>query len=133
MSYAYLGWLTIVFFDGQEHVMPNRRLSTVELEQARLLLTMVRAGLQRLAGNDAELLFAFRRKVYKELVYDERGKPMARRRLKAQQRELQNDSCPICSHPLPEKYCVLDRFHAADGYTLENTRLICPDCDVKTQ
>lgn len=57
--------------------MPNRRLIPTELEDARLLLTMVRAGLRQLAGDDADLLFALRRKVYKELSYDERDKPTA--------------------------------------------------------
>ncbi len=113
--------------------MPNRRLTQAELEDARLLLTMVRAGRRQLAGNDAELLFALRRKVYKKLVYDERGKPMVRRRLKAEKWQEQGGLCTICSHPLPERYCVLDRFSAAVGYTVENTRLICPGCDVTTQ
>ena len=113
--------------------MPNRRLTPTEIDDARLLLTMVRAGLRQLAGDDLELLFALRRKVYKELVYDERGKPMVRRRLKAEKRQQQGDLCAICSKPLPEKYCVLDRFDAATGYTAENTRLICPNCDVTTQ
>jgi hypothetical protein len=113
--------------------MPNRRLTPAELEDARLLLTMVRAGLRQLAGDDAELLFALRRKVYKELVYDERDKPMVRRRLKSQKRQQQGGLCAICSQPLPEKYCVLDRLEGAAGYTAENTRLVCPGCDVTTQ
>ena len=113
--------------------MPNRRLTAVEIEDARLLLTMVRAGLRQLAGDDNGLLFALRRKVYKELMYDERDKPMARRRLKAQKRQQQSGLCAICSQPLPEKYCVLDRLEAAAGYTAENTRLICPGCDVTAQ
>jgi hypothetical protein len=113
--------------------MPNRRLTLGELVDARLLLTMVRAGLRQLAGADFELLFALRRKVYKELVYDERDKPMVRRRLKAQKRQQQGGLCAICSQLLPEKYCVLDRFNAAAGYTAENTRLICPGCDIATQ
>ncbi len=113
--------------------MPNRRLTQAELEHARLLLTMVRAGLRQLAGEDSELLFALRRKVYKELTYDERDKPMVRRRLKAQKRQEQGGQCPICSRPLPEKYCVLDRLNAAAGYTAENTRLICSVCDTATQ
>jgi hypothetical protein len=71
--------------------------------------------------------------VYKELIYDERDKPMVRRRLKALKRREQDRICPLCKNPLPEKYCVLDRFVAADGCTAENTQLICQDCDVKTQ
>jgi hypothetical protein len=97
------------------------------------LLTIVRAGLEQLAGGDPELLFALRRKVSKELVYDERKKPMVRRRLKALKRKQQGGLCSVCSQPLPQKYCVLDRLNAVAGYTVENTRLICPGCDVATQ
>lgn len=113
--------------------MPNRRLTAQELTEAKRLLDTVRARLLELAADDAGLLFAYRRKVYKELVYDERGSPMFRRRLKAVKRKEQEGICPLCHNPLPEKYCVLDRFVAATGYTPENTQLICPVCDVKTQ
>jgi hypothetical protein len=113
--------------------MPNRRLTPNELTDANSLLDDVRARLTALAAGDTDLLFAFRRKVYKELIYDERGKPMARRRLKATKRQEQGGNCPLCNKPLPEKYCVLDRFVAAAGYNVENTRLICQECDTKTQ
>ena len=89
--------------------------------------------MRQLAGDDAELLFALRRKVYKELTYDERDKPMVRRRLKVQKRLAQGGQCAAGSHPLPENYCVLDRLSAVDGYTAENTRLICQACDIATQ
>jgi hypothetical protein len=78
-------------------------------------------------------LFALRRKVYKELTYDERDKPSVRKKLKAQKRKEQNGICPACEKPLPATYCVLDRFNAADGYTAENTRLICQPCDITIQ
>jgi len=113
--------------------MTNRRLTATELVNARLLLTMVRVGLEQLAKDDRDLLFALRRKVYKELVYDERSKPSVRKQLKVQKRNDQNEICVLCSKLLPEKYCVLDRFDAALGYTRQNTRLICPDCDTSTQ
>jgi hypothetical protein len=113
--------------------MPNRRLTAKELAEANTLLEAVRARLFELAVGDTDLLFAYRRKVYKELIYDERDKPMVRRRLKSVKREEQAGVCPLCNNPLPEKYCVLDRFVAAAGYTTENTRLICQHCDVKTQ
>src|SRR5688572_5803230 len=102
-------------------LMPNRRLTPAELSQAQLLLGTVRARLLELANGDPDLLFAYRRKVYKELIYDERDKPMVRRRLKAVKRREQEGICPVCLQPLPEKYCVLDRFVAASGYTAENT------------
>ncbi len=113
--------------------MPNRRLTPEELLKARALLDSIRAQLQALSGGDPDLLFAYRRKVYKELTYDERDKPMVRRQLKALKRGEQKSLCAACQEPLPEKYCVLDRFDAAKGYTAENTRLICQACDIKAQ
>ena len=113
--------------------MPNRRLSSEELERANALLDSIRVRLSELAGEDTDLLFAYRRKVYKELIYDERDKPMVRRRLKALKRKEQGGICPLCKKPLPATYCVLDRFVAAKGYTTENTQLICQECDVMTQ
>jgi ribosomal protein L44E len=82
---------------------------------------------------DEQLLFALRRKLAKELGYDERGKPMQRRQLKAVKRTLQGGKCAICSQPLPEKNVVLDRLEAMDGYTEANTRLICRSCDYQVQ
>jgi hypothetical protein len=113
--------------------VPNRRLTSDELVAVRELLDSIRARLQSLSGGDPELLFAYRRKIYKELTYDERGKPADRRQLKALKRGEQHGICPLCNKPLPEKYCVLDRFEAAAGYTAENTRLICQPCDIAAQ
>src|SRR5688572_1938099 len=113
--------------------MPNRNLTPEELDRVRELLRLVRSELVRLSDGDPELLFAYRRKVYKELTYDERDKPLFRRKLKEQKRREQGGICPICELPLPEKYCVLDRYRAADGYTAANTRLLCPQCDIRVQ
>jgi len=113
--------------------MPNRQLSPAELLEARALLDEIRSKLTALSRGDADLLFAFRRKIYKELTYDERDKPMVRRKLKDQKWKQQRGLCAICNGPLPESYCVLDRLNAADGYTSENTRLIHQECDVKHQ
>ena len=113
--------------------MANRRLTPSELERANALLDGIRKQLLALSAGDRDLLFAYRRKVYKELGYDERSKPGERRLLKAVKREQQGGLCAICLKPLPEKYAVLDRFNAADGYTKENTRLIHQDCDVENQ
>jgi hypothetical protein len=113
--------------------MPNRVLTPEELEQANILLADVRARLLTLANGDSDLLFAYRMKVYKELTYDERDKPMVRRKLKALKRQQQSGLCPLCKKQRPEHYCVLDRLEAAKGYVAENTRLICAECDTKTQ
>jgi len=55
------------------------------------------------------------------------------KRLKKLKLEEQGGLCPICSMKLPESYNVLDRLQAVDGYTPENTRLICNECDKKVQ
>ena len=114
--------------------MPNRNLTGAELAGLFApLLTNVRSRLLTLAGGDPELHWALRRKLAKELSYDERSKPVQRRALKARKRKAQGGLCTECRSPLPESGAVLDRFEAMDGYTDANTRLICPACDVKIQ
>lgn len=113
--------------------MPNPRLTPEQLEHARALLDEVRARLNALSGGDPELLFAYRRKVAKELTYDERSKPMERRRLKQLKMKQQGGICALCNEALPERGSVLDRARAVDGYTAENTRLIHADCDTAQQ
>jgi hypothetical protein len=113
--------------------MPNRQLTSDELEKARALLEEIRARLTVLSNGDKELLFAYRRKIYKELGYDERSKPMARRALKDKKWKEQRGLCAICEKELPVRYTVLDRLNAVDGYTPENTRLIHQECDVSQQ
>ena len=118
----------------RQHEMPNRNLTPSELEALfRPLIAEVREKLTRLAKGDAELHWALRRKLSKELTYDERSKPGERAKLKAFLRGAQSNKCPACSKTLPEKYAVLDRREAMKGYTAENTRLICPKCDAKLQ
>ena len=114
--------------------MPNRQLTAEELETlASPLLDKVRAQLVQLSNEDAALHWALRRKLYKELIYDERGKPMFRRALKASKWKEQGGLCHLCQNPLPKKGAVLDRLKAMDGYTSENTRLLCPTCDTAVQ
>jgi UTP:GlnB (protein PII) uridylyltransferase len=67
--------------------MANRRLTEPELELFRPFLEEVRAQLHSLSGDDDQLFWALRRKLAKELSYDERGKPIHRRKLKAFKRE----------------------------------------------
>lgn len=113
--------------------MPNRRLSEEELEKANALLCAIRSQINQLSDGDRELRFAYNRKVAKELTYDERGKPMLRRRLKNLKWEEQNRRCAKCGSEMPLAYSVLDRFNAVDGYTRENTRLIHAACDYEAQ
>ena len=86
-----------------------------------------------LSNGDLELLFALRRKIAKELTYDERSKPMERRKLKIAKRLEQGGLCAVCKRDLPPTYNVLDRFRAVDGYIAANTRLICETCDRSVQ
>ena len=113
--------------------MSNRILDRVELAKANALITRIRVDIDILARNDPELRFAYNRKISKMLVYDERSGPMERRKVKTAKRREQNGLCPICAQELPEKYAVIDRLRAADGYTSENTRVLCEPCDRKVQ
>jgi hypothetical protein len=114
----------------------NRRLTADELVLANSLLDLIRSRIDELAGEDPRLTFAYKRKIAKELQYDERGKPVHRIRLKARKRRAQKGMCAndrLPPHPLPRKGAVLDRYRAEDGYTDANTRLLCPECDARLQ
>jgi hypothetical protein len=113
--------------------MPNRNLSADELKRANELLGDIRKRLTELADGDSLLLFAYRRKVAKELGYDERGKPGARKQLKALKWGLQSGKCPQCDGELSLRYSELDRKNAADGYTMENTELVHAKCHQERQ
>ena len=113
--------------------MPNRTLTETELVLAWRLIESIRTRLDELSEGDPEVLFAYRRKVARQLSYDERSSPSERKRLKVLKRREQNGLCTICGEPLPETRCVLDRLQASAGYTAENTRLIHPVCDAETQ
>jgi hypothetical protein len=113
--------------------MANRRLSESELRQAHKLLESIRGRLRKLSSGDPELLFAFRRKVAKELSYDERGKPMERLKLKELKWQRQNGICPECKKRLPETDAELDRKNAIDGYSDANTELVHHECHRKRQ
>jgi hypothetical protein len=113
--------------------MANPRLTTEQLALANGLLKLIREQLDTLCDGDSDLRFALNRKIAKELAYDERSKPMVRRKLKIKKRVDQGNKCPECNSELPISGAVLDRFRAIDGYTVENTRLICQSCDNKIQ
>ena len=114
--------------------MANRQLTKKETEELfRPLYQSVTARLQELSGGESDLLWALRRKLAKSLIYDERGTPMQRRRLKLLKREEQQGLCAVCREPLPERDAILDRSEAMRGYTLENTRVLCRDCDLRIQ
>jgi hypothetical protein len=119
---------------GREGIaMANRRLSSEELMKANELLSYIRARLDRASGGDREVRFALNRKVYKELSYDERSKPIVRRKLKREKWEAQDRKCAECGKPMELAYSVLDRHQAVERYTPENTRLIHATCDYEGQ
>lgn len=113
--------------------MANRTLKPDELQKANVLLNEIRERIRALSDGNKDLLFAYNRKISKELTYDERGKPSHRKLLKAKKHGLQQGECAVCFCKLPDKYAVLDRLEAIGGYTEANTRLICPECDTKIQ
>ncbi len=113
--------------------MANRNLTAEELIHATALLASIKAEIASLAGSDSELLFAYTRKIGKELTYFERGKPMMRRKLKRDKMAEQGGLCAVCGTALPPTYNVLDRMTASGGYTAANTRLICAACDTAVQ
>jgi len=113
--------------------MPNRNLNPDELTLANAFLKDIRARLTALSGGDPLLLFAYRRKIVKELAYDERGKPGARAKMKALKWGEQQGRCAECGELFPLKYSELDRKNAADGYTQENTELVHAECHQKRQ
>ena len=113
--------------------MANRRLTDDERELANQLLVEFRRKLNELSSNDASLEWAMRRYIYIRLEHDERGKPTERKLLKAKLTMRQHGKCACCSRDLPQKGTVLDRLEAMKGYTEENTRLLCPSCNVAIQ
>lgn len=113
--------------------MPNRNLTLDELKRANELLADIRGRLTKLAAGDPLLLFAYRRKIAKELGYDERGKPGVRKQLKALKWGQQGRKCAHCGEEMPLKNSELDRKNAADGYTEENTELVHHHCHQERQ
>jgi hypothetical protein len=88
-------------------MMPNRNLKPDELEMARALLHDIREKLTTLAGDDPELLFAYRRKIAKQLIYDERSALTIRRKLNSQKRREQSGLCASRTRFTPEKLLAL--------------------------
>lgn len=113
-------------------VMVNRNLTEQELKCAHELLAEIRSRLTALSHGDSGLRFAYTRKIAKELQYDERDKPTARRALKKKW-TAQDHLCAHCGKDMPLKYSHLARKIAADGYTEENTELVHPDCHHERQ
>jgi hypothetical protein len=112
---------------------PTPQLTEDEVKRAYELLERIRNDLKVLAEGDAGRLFAYRRKIAKELTYDERGKPAKRKRLKVAMYKLQDGKCAEHGGEMPLKGSILDRKSPIKGYTKENVELICRACDEKRQ
>lgn len=113
--------------------MSNPQLNEKQLTQAHRLIAKIKKEIETLGKNNPQAIFAFRRKIYKELMYDERSKPRERKKLKDKMWKKQKGICLLCKQELPEKGAVLDRTEAIKGYVEENVRLLCPGCDKKIQ
>ena len=114
--------------------MPNPRLTTEQLITLfQPLFEKIQSEIEKLSDGDPKVLWALRRKIAKELVYLERGRPAERRKLQNRKYSQQDGRCAICKEKLPERGGELDRFEAYFGYTAENTRLVCHDCHVADQ
>ena len=113
--------------------MPNRRLTPSEIASLNELQDVTVAALKFLAGGDAELLFALRRRLYTRLMHLERGTPMHRTKLKKLKWKAQDGKCALCGKAMEQKGSELDRDVARLGYTVENTRLVHHECRVKDQ
>ncbi len=101
--------------------------------KARELLIRLREEIMIASGGNNELLFQMKRYIAKRLEFDERGTPTERRKLKDLKWKRQRGLCALCVEELPERGAELDRFKAIDGYTLENTQLICHACHRRVQ
>jgi hypothetical protein len=108
-------------------------LSEPDRLKARALLDDLRVKIDEASAGDEALRFQFKRYIAKRLEFDERGTPTHRKRLKEQKRIAQNNLCASCEEDLPESGAELHRVRAIAGYTVENTRLLCPRCHANAE
>jgi hypothetical protein len=99
------------------------------------VLQNIRKQLQDRSAGDTLLLHHLRRRIVKNLGYDEKSTPYERKKLKQRKMIEQNGICAICRNALPDRgyLAVLDREVAHLGYTDANVRLIHRDCDIQVQ
>ena len=103
-------------------------LSEEDREKAKALLAELRVKIDAAAAGNELLRFQMKRYIGKRLEFDERGTPTHRKKLKAQKRGSQSGLCASCKEPLPENGAELHRARAIEGYTVENTSLLCARC-----
>lgn len=108
-------------------------LSEENRAKAVTILERLRADILAAAAEDRDLVFQMKRYISKRLEFDERGTPTHRKKLKELMWKKQSGLCALCKLALPERGAELDRFKAIDGYTAENTQLLCRTCHVTAQ
>lgn len=108
--------------------MITPKLNPAQTAQADELFARLKADLQTLANGDEDLLFNFRRKMYKELMYDERGTPLARQRLKKTMWKKQEGKCAVCGKELALEGSELERIYAPKGFVEDNVKLVHHEC-----
>jgi hypothetical protein len=67
------------------------------------ILQKIRAEIETVSNGDPSLKFALRRRIYKQLEYDEQSNPSAREKLKKLMWLRQNRACAFCPEPLQLK------------------------------
>jgi hypothetical protein len=110
------------------------QLTDEQRARAVEILENTRQAIANEAGGDPLLEFAMRRYIYVRLSYDERGKPMQRRKLKAKLFDLQQGRCPLCGESIVTLgETELHRAEASAGYSEENVSLVHHACHRKQQ
>jgi hypothetical protein len=109
--------------------MANPTLNEEQRKIAMEIVAGVSARLHALAAGDESLLFAYIRKVSKQLVYLERDSPSKRKRVKKKVWKSQHELCAECKQPLELRYSIADRIDAVKRYIPENLEIIHDACN----
>lgn len=109
--------------------MITPKLTPEQMKQADELFARLKADLLALSNGDDDLLFNFRRQMYKGLMYDERGTPLARQRLKKATWLKQEYKCAVCGLELPFEGSELERLYAPKGFVEGNVKVVHHACN----
>ena len=110
-----------------------KQMSDKQRAAGQKILALVRGAIDLASDGDAELSWRLRRYVYIRMMYEERGNPAQRKKLKIAKIEAQKGKCAMCGKLLPKIGAELDRIDQLAGYTPDNTRLLCHWCHRKDQ
>lgn len=109
--------------------MITPKLNPEQMAQADALFAKLKADLFALSNGDDDLLFNFRRQMYKSLMYDERGTPLARQRLKKATWQKQESKCAVCGLELPLEGAEIDRLIPSKGFVEGNVKVVHHECN----